>query len=181
MKPLRIKFLTAILLLLHQRNALLHSTQLIAQPINMCCADLIFHEGVDTESIYARAVKSERRSMCASVLLVALRRGCVMLKAPTFSGKTSMLQLLAQTARSVPQIGKIYGVFRAATVSASQPFPEVWESQMGDSWGAATTSLASSPKRGSAGLHGSITLILIDSAQVLYDMAATGSGTSGAL
>ena len=115
-----------------------------------------------------------REAMCQSILELAIAKGCIMLNAPAFSGKTSMLQLFRQTGVSAPQMGRIHGILSADRVSAGYPFLKLWERGMGISWRGAISPQCSSQAEGSAGTKGPITLGLVDNAQTLCDVTAPG-------
>lgn len=130
-------------------------------------------EGLGNIGIWIR-----RTEMCHSILILALDRNCLMIRAPPYSGKTSILQRLQHSAEhEVPQFGQVY-YFNAALVTESMHFEEAWSHQLGISWGEAC-SPASSPKglrEGAVGgLQGKITLMLIDETQALYNQKACGS------
>ncbi|BDA42303.1 hypothetical protein COCOBI_03-1900 [Coccomyxa sp. Obi] len=124
-------------------------------------------------------VLAPRTQLCHSILNLALARKCLIIKAPRYTGKTSMLQLLRNSAlREKEQFGKVY-LFNAVIVTETNPFEEAWERAFGSTWQEAC-SLASSPKgqeeEGSMGQkQQKIPLVLVDDAQVLYNQEGTRS------
>lgn len=120
-----------------------------------------------------------RTQICHSILLLALARNCIMIKAPPYSGKTCTLRLLQKSAMcEVEQFGEVYS-FNAATVTETNPFEKAWERRFGTSWLEAW-SPASPPKGQEEGAMGQkqrkIPLVLVDETQVLYDQQGTRSG-----
>eukprot|EP00197_Chlamydomonas_leiostraca_P005347 CAMPEP_0202861592 /NCGR_PEP_ID=MMETSP1391-20130828/2940_1 /ASSEMBLY_ACC=CAM_ASM_000867 /TAXON_ID=1034604 /ORGANISM="Chlamydomonas leiostraca, Strain SAG 11-49" /LENGTH=633 /DNA_ID=CAMNT_0049541007 /DNA_START=188 /DNA_END=2089 /DNA_ORIENTATION=+ len=122
------------------------------------------HKGISSEGLNARAFYTARADTVRNALVMVQGNGAVLIKAPPQSGKTSLLQLLKVAANQSD-------VFRSATfvsiagVEASGSVPMLMrvlgEEEYHDIW---------SPVKGEVHAGRKLDLLLVDEAQLLYQL-----------